>query len=169
MQATSSAVPAKGFRVTVYDKPEGNYFNTENVYIGEGRGSKVRLRNQHGSSHSGSGEGAATILIIMAAVLVCCMFAGFVSSGGLSIVANIIKLFFAVTIVCFIAIMMLSRQRNIRSGFTISIVLGVVGTVVLYNVGDIRILLQEFLSGLIVPIITIAGIILIIRSVINPR
>lgn len=155
-----SVLPRPGMKIRVNTQPSGSIFRTENIYIGENGGDRIRLRNQRNNNrHNGSnahntGRAILITLIVLGIILLILSL-----SKYLPVVSEIIKtyivvlIFLAVCVTLFRPLQFLTRQPIWL------LVLSLIITLILYNAFG----LASLFSGLMPSVIIIVVIIWLLR------
>ncbi len=131
--AIGSAIPQIGEHIVVGDRPSGNTFNSENVYIGANDGRRIRLRSQNPPRQR---INPVPVIIAIVVLIVLFVVVRLAMSGELSMIGLIFETFLIATAVTFIlGLVFLSRRLNFRSLAIGSVVIGALYTAFAYDIG----------------------------------
>ncbi|MGN0650807.1 MAG: hypothetical protein ACI4KM_10250 [Oscillospiraceae bacterium] len=161
--AAGSPIPQVGDRISIGGKPRGNTYYTENVYLGEDGASRIRLKNQTSRKRTNP----VPVIVIAIVLLVLLLAVNIVSGGGLGMLGDAVETFIITTIVTLIlGMLFLSRYFRFRTIAIISFVIGIIVTILSFNVGGIAAWLGDFITvivaGVLVLGLTIFGLWLMI-------
>lgn len=147
---STSPTPVVGDSIRVDARPNGSLFITENVYLGEGIGRRIRMSTQHRELNRHGGENnrfGAIIIIALIAIVVLAI--GYIFIPQISgIINTYISVLFVVFLIC---LFIRPLQRLFRSPVWL-LGVSVIFTAAIYNVGG----LGTVLASLISPLITLA-------------
>lgn len=159
--ATRSAIPQIGERIVIGGRPRGSTFDSENVYIGEGYGRRIRLRSQNLNRRINP----ITTLVVIIVLLALLFIAHMALNGELAIIGEAIKIFAIATIVMFvIGLIFFSGRLRFRTLAILSVVIGVGYTAVSYNVGGIANQISAVMPIVLILVLSVYGVWLIITG-----
>lgn len=160
--ALSSAIPYQGARITVEGSPNGNIFETENVYIGEGLGQKIKMRNQNPTGHRTNPLPALIVIVVLVGLF---FLVKTIMSGGFDYLGSIIQtLLISTAIIFFLGLIFLSRRMQFRTLCIGSLVLGGIVTALICSNGGVADDIQVIVASVLVLGAMIAGLVVLIRG-----
>lgn len=122
-------------KIKVNTQPSGSVFRTENVYIGENGGDRIRLRNQRNDTHRtrrGNAPNAGRVIVITLIIL------GIIAlilslSNYLPVISVIIKTYISVLIFLAIIVTFIRPLQFLIRQPAWLLVLSLIFTLILYN------------------------------------
>lgn len=150
----TSPTPVPGDLISVDAQPKGNLFVTENVYLGEGGGRRIKMSSNH-RDQNGRGSRRSNSLSTVVIIAIAVIGIGYLFLPQISGIINIyISILFALFLIWLFVRPMQRLFRTPSWMFGISALL----TAAVYNIGGIG----TVLSSLISPLMTIGFSIAII-------